>query len=252
MTTNDHSLVSCICLTRNKPHLLKRAIDCFCYQSYPDKELIVIYEDDDELTKAFVQNASYPANIRFNEVSFDSAMTLGQKRNFAVAMSSGDYFCSWDDDDWYHPDRILYQYQTLKNNNIAACVLTQWIVFDEITGNVYVSNRRLWEGSIMCDTETMMNTLYDEIQHGEDTPLIEKLNNQKRMFEINGKMGLYIYVYHGNNSWHRQHWENIFFHSQQLDALNSSNIKKILAGTINTGDVAHIMDGICRQVNSKV
>jgi glycosyltransferase involved in cell wall biosynthesis len=223
---------------------LKRAIDCFCSQTYPDKELIVIYEDDDEKTKTFIRDFSGPVNIRFNEISANPKTTLGALRNTGIHLSRGKYVCQWDDDDWYHPDRIQYQWQTLENNNGKACVLTQWLVFDEVTGSAYVSNKRLWEGSIMCDKQTMMSTLYDEIQLGEDTPLIDRLKSRDLIFEINDMMGLYIYVYHGNNSWHRQHWENIFFHSQELSKSNSLLIKMILSGDIKINDAPHMIDNI--------
>ena len=46
-------LISCICITRNRPGYLSKAIVCFKQQTYPNKELVILYEEDDLLTAAF-------------------------------------------------------------------------------------------------------------------------------------------------------------------------------------------------------
>ena len=66
---NQLPLISCICVTREKPSLLKRAIDCFLAQTYPNKELVILYEDDDYATEELV-GAGFPDNssIRLSKV----------------------------------------------------------------------------------------------------------------------------------------------------------------------------------------
>ena len=43
---NHFPLISCLCITKNSENLVNLSIDCFRKQIYANKELIVVYEDD--------------------------------------------------------------------------------------------------------------------------------------------------------------------------------------------------------------
>ena len=54
MENNDTPLVSCLCVTKGRIHMLKRAIACFESQTYANCELIVLVEIDDDDTVAYM------------------------------------------------------------------------------------------------------------------------------------------------------------------------------------------------------
>src|SRR5688572_3738294 len=77
-------LISCVCVTRNRPNLLQNVIACFLSQTYPNKELVIVYEDDDVATKVFLKQQRMP-EISIFEVASASKLTLGALRNFSIS-----------------------------------------------------------------------------------------------------------------------------------------------------------------------
>jgi len=72
---------------------------------------------------------------------------------------------------------------------------------------IFISQRRLWEGSLLCRKSIMPR--YPEIEKAEDTFLIKKLQQQHNITAIDVPR-LYMYVCHGANTWHDAHFEFIY------------------------------------------
>ncbi|HML96625.1 MAG TPA: glycosyltransferase family A protein [Thermodesulfobacteriota bacterium] len=240
---SEEPLVSCLCVTLGRPRLLERAIRCFRGQAYPRKELVVIYESFDQPTKDVLDGIDDPDIVRI-EAPDDPGVTLGSLRNMAVSKCSGEYFCQWDDDDYSHPGRIAFQMGVIEQSGLPACILMQWFIFDEAGGRAYLSNRRPWEGGLLCKTSLIEEGIeYDDLKVGEDTPLVRKLFSKGLVFPVIMPR-LYIYTYHGGNTWSRTHWEKIFASSKPLSDESSRLIRGILDGTYDTAQAAEILDGI--------
>src|SRR5688572_4791529 len=95
-----HPLISCLCVTRGKPDKLVRAIECFDAQNYPNRELLVLCEEDDAATRQAVDQLVHSgAAIEKLVVGVSPKRSLGELRNLAVRHCRGEYFCQWDDDD---------------------------------------------------------------------------------------------------------------------------------------------------------
>src|SRR5699024_6036024 len=119
---NDRHLpkVSCLMVTADRKQLMRRSVRCFQNQTYPNKELIVIddgKQDLDELLDplpshqlSYVKLASCPEN------------NLGKLRNRSLKEANGDFLIQWDDDDWYHPERIAIQSRILMEGYDACCL----------------------------------------------------------------------------------------------------------------------------------
>ncbi len=121
-------LVCAICLTRDRPAMLRRAIESFRSQTYDHKRLFVL---DNGLTP------TYPASLRSNEVALHwqpsfgkSVGTLRNMANDLVATGLGQpamnddspkILVHWDSDDWSHPNRIAEQVSLLQASE-AECV----------------------------------------------------------------------------------------------------------------------------------
>lgn len=233
-------LISCICITRERPKLLNRAIRCFHGQTYPNKELIILYEDDDLVTNDFLATQSVEAfqNIQTIKVHRSHDQHLGQLRNLAIQRASGTYICQWDDDDWYHPERLQYQYRLLIENNAEACVLSREIIFDVHTGNAYLSCRRNWEGSLLCNKEKALAHPYTNLVKGEDTPAIEGLRQNGHLYTDTGVTPYYVYVHHGANTWDYIHFQDFFAFSKIFPEELSTLIATIInAETLDAKDL---------------
>lgn len=229
-----YPLISCICITRNRPLLLYKAIDCFVNQSYPNKELIVLYESDDILTPEILKKCKYLAGIIIYCVERSIHKKLGFLRNLAIKKASGQYICQWDDDDWFHSDRLMIQYQYLQLNSQPCCVLTEWTIFNEKTRQAYKSLRRNWEGSLLAESSQFDVFQYYNLRRGEDTPLIQAISNQNLLAEINEKPWLYIYRHHTKNTFGNRHFNNLYKGSLPLSSLSNDILQYILSDECST------------------
>ena len=248
--TNSLPLISCICVSRKKPALLKRAIACFNAQSYPAKELIIVYENDDPETEAFVENEQIAIqnNIRIEKVSAVPKISLGELRNTGIHAARGEFICQWDDDDWYHVDRLSSQYLLVKDAR-GGSILTRWIVYNSIEKKAFVSKRRLWEGSILCSKDILQLKPYEPKHLGEDTATIDYLDSQNYLHLIEDRPELYIYVYHGSNTWNLNHWHRIFASSTPLSDNDSLEIEAILNGDYPNYESSGMLSRIMERVN---
>ncbi len=103
-------LISCICPTYGRPphhqHLLEEAIESFLRQTYPNKELIVLNDcQQQELIchAPGVRVVNIPARFR----------TLGEKYNAAIALANGELIAPWEDDDISLPWRLALSVERL-------------------------------------------------------------------------------------------------------------------------------------------
>lgn len=223
----DSPLISCLCVTHNKPELLKRAIRCFQRQSYPHKELIIVYEEGDMASHKLAMSIQ-SETIRPVLITNQPKLTLGQLRNIAVDVCKGDYFCQWDDDDWYHPLRIELQWQAIRRSNKPASALTYWLMFDTLTGDAYCSHHRIWEGSILCKTDIARTTIrYPDFEKGEDNLFIHQLYTTYGICHLPLPF-LYVYTYNGHNTWGYDHFMGLFEKANKLSRHSSDIIRQTL------------------------
>lgn len=234
-------LISCLCITRGRVSLLKRAVGSCMDQDYINKELVIVYESDDLPTKEFLSTVSGEHIVKI-EVPAQPKLTLGELRNLAVSECNGEYFCQWDDDDWSHSKRLSFQMDVVSETNVPACVLFQLLLFDDTSKGAYVSNRRPWESTLLCKKSLIGEEIeYDGLTRGEDTSVVTKLFSRSLIFPVIMPK-LYLYVYHGNNVWTREHWGKIFGVSRRLSDESSNIIKGILDGKYSGREASQMLD----------
>ena len=170
--------------------------------------------------------------MKIIKVPINPKRSLGDLRNIAIENAEGQYICQWDDDDWYNCNRLLFQYSIIIESNSAGSILKQWLLFDSTTNIAYVSHIRNWEGSILCETSVMKSRGYEDKTISEDTALIEHLFKENKL-TITDNPQLYIYIYHGLNTWNYTHFKEIFDCSRELSKSESELINNILQGKYN-------------------
>lgn len=228
LITSTSPLISCLCVTWKKPRMLNRVINCFLDQTYENKQLVIIYEDFDELTSNFM--AKIPENYQIKPVKISSypKKTLGELRNISIQAADGEFVCQWDDDDWFDPDRLDQQMKAIKQTGKLASILTRWIVFNALTHKSYLSNSRLWEGSVLCRKDIIQKYPYPKLPKGEDSQVIHNLFINDHIAFIQNAPELYVYIYHGNNTWEEQHFRQIFQMSSELSEEYNKQVQKLL------------------------
>ena len=201
----DLPKVSCLTVTANRPHLIRRSIKCFQNQSYPNKELVVI--DDGEQDLADILKVLPSNEVHYIKLPSDPENTLGKLRNRSLREASGDFIAQWDDDDWYHPERLSIQVETLLDGYDACCLPGTLMHLNEApyTEHPYVGY--LPEGipgSIMHRNNADIR--YPHIRKAEDTAYLKKWM-QKKYCQLPKKYSyLCIRCYHGSNTWGKKHF----------------------------------------------
>lgn len=245
---SDYPLISCLCVTKNSAEFLNRAVTCFKAQTYPNKELIIVYKSDQAETKSFLSGIK-DKNIH----SFDAetGLSLGQLRNISIDHCNGQYFCQWDDDDWYHSERLMAQFNALRENYHPVCMLTNLLMYDESHQQAYLSGFRLWEGSIMCRKDLLTDRIrYPSITGKEDSVFAGELLSYSRVYPL-VSASLYIYIYHGGNTWDDKHFKMLFSFSQKFPVEVSRLIGDIVNGVYSVVEASQILNSerYLREVN---
>jgi len=221
---NTYPLISCLCVTYKRPEVLARAIQCFQGQRYPNKELVIVYLDDDVSTKELLHRYE-EKNLVFIEIESSLELSLGAKRNISIDRCNGEYICLWDDDDWYHELRIETQYLEMKRHAKNASILTNLILYDATTNRSYMSFNWVWEGTLLCKKDKLRDYQYLDKNKGEDTQLIANILDE--IYPVVNPT-LYIYIYTGGNTGNHSHFRAFFLKSQKLSEDFSSCIKMVL------------------------
>jgi glycosyltransferase involved in cell wall biosynthesis len=166
---------------------------------------------------------------------------LGELRNISIGKSNGEYLCIWDDDDWYHNQRIEVQVKALRKTYKSACLLTNLIVFDSLPGTAYYSFARLWEGSMLCKRDVLDRGLqYYPLDKGEDTTLLARMLSEKLIYPV-VEPNIYIYIYHGNNISGYEHFRTIMRKSQRLSESAGKLIKEIVENGFSNRDASDLL-----------
>ena len=194
-------LVSCLCISKNNVEIVTESIMSFLSQTYPNKELIFVYEDNNKYITE-IKNRFSNENIVYLEQKYDENIHLGTLRNTSIQHSKGKYVIQWDDDDIYHEKRIEIQLTFLKENNKSAVILDQRYI--SIDDKMYLSNVWIFEGSILAEKKVISN-LYCNIKKTEDTYVIKNLFDNNDICILNCP-SLYLYRYHYDNVFDKQHW----------------------------------------------
>lgn len=225
--------VSCLCLTENRPLLLKRAIGYFLDQSYENKEMVIVFKEDDINTFQFLKSVSHN-NIKKVKVPSGAQMSLGERRNLSIMEASGDYCIQWDDDDWYHNKRIEWQMNAVELLKKPAAALMNTIIYDSTEKQAYFSFGRAWENTILFDRSLIMNNnyLYPALNKSEDTGFMQRLLDNKMVAPVDCPPA-YIYVCHNTNTWNRDHFKRIFSYSQKLSKFASELVRDTVEGKLS-------------------
>jgi glycosyltransferase involved in cell wall biosynthesis len=207
--------------------MLRRAVACFLAQTHAPCELVVVFGDDDPATRDYLLGLDEPS-IRPVEVSAARRLSLGALRNISLDAARGRYVANWDDDDWHAPTRVAAQLRALHDHGRPASVLWRWTIYDEVGATAYLSAGRPWEGSLLAERGAMPR--YPDLSRGEDSVVVKQLLGGKNLVALDNPE-LFIYVFHGANTWERAHWlKNILRHAEPLPPADQERVRALLQG----------------------
>ncbi len=201
-------------ITRDRPAFAARAIRCFANQRYQARELIIVCHGTSNYRRYL---AGLARQHKIADVAiFDAAqdMSLGALRNRALDAASGDLICIWDDDDCSHPDRLATQVANLTDENSHSCFLSEHLqLFDRtlywIDWELGTPKARypLLPGTmLMTNDRRFRYPASGRYAHlAEDWALMTDLHRRVRVSYVRDQGQLYLYNYHGSNTFSAEH-----------------------------------------------
>lgn len=202
---NAKPKVSCLTVTANRKYLMQRAIQCFQNQTYPNKELVIVDDGEQDLDDLLTELPS--EEVRYVKLENKPENTLGKLRNRSLEEANGEFLVQWDDDDWYHPERISIQAQTLLDGNDACCLSGALMHLDE---EPYMQHPYVGylpdgiPGSIMHRADG--NIRYPHTRRAEDTVYLKEWMDRRYVQLPDHYSHLFIRCYHGANTWEKTHF----------------------------------------------
>ena len=197
--------VSCLMVTANRRRLCRRAIRCYNRQTYPNRELVVVDDGEQDLTPALT--AVPEQELRYVELPSNEDYVLGHLRNVALDAASGELCAQWDDDDWYHPERLERQAQVLQDGNDACCLRGTLMHVDSPR---YVDHPYIGylddgvPGTILHRRDPDIR--YPEMRRAEDTAYLQEWRARRYALLPKSETHLFIRCYHGENTWEKDHF----------------------------------------------
>jgi glycosyltransferase involved in cell wall biosynthesis len=196
-------LISCIMPTRGRPRFVAQSIAYFRRQDYPNRELIIVYEDDADLPEGLDDR-----NIRTVRTTQG---IVGVKREEAARAARGEIIAHWDDDDWYAPQRLSRQALPILqgvaditglNDLLFMSIAARefWAVTAELFRRLFVGN--ISGGTLMFRRDVWRRSgPYPARSLREDADfMVKSMQDGARLCPVPGR-DLCVYVRHGRNTW---------------------------------------------------
>ncbi|MCS7082294.1 MAG: glycosyltransferase family 2 protein [Bacteroidetes bacterium] len=191
-------------VTADRPLWVRRAVRCFQWQTWPHRELVVLDDGQEDLSPILAELP--PEQVRYERLR-GPRKPLGALRNLALELATGDYCIQWDDDDWYHPDRIRVQMRYALMGYEAVLLGHTLMHLDVPLWRKHPF--RAWlphgtPGTILHRRDLRMR--YPEWARQEDTAYRDQWRS--RRVRVLGRRYAYLFIrcYHGRNTWDLAHF----------------------------------------------
>lgn len=106
--------VSVIIPTYNREHRLKQAVQSVFSQRLPPMEIIIVDDGSSDKTRHIVQRLSQCTDIPMTYY-FQANKGPAAARNSGIRLAKGEFIAFLDSDDEWHKNKIMLQYQALKD-----------------------------------------------------------------------------------------------------------------------------------------
>jgi glycosyltransferase involved in cell wall biosynthesis len=192
-------------VTAGRRRLAERAVQCFCNQTWANKELVIVDDGGDDYS-AMLEPYRTRASIRYERIDSRTKLVLGELRNVSLDRAQGDYCAQWDDDEWYHPQRIEAQMSALAHG--GAAVLRYTLM--HLDGPVFVDHpyrTGLHRGTPGTVVHRRSTARYPNQPRREDSAYLRTIRREQPVAIMGADWShLFIRCYHGQNTWDHRHF----------------------------------------------
>ena len=195
--------VTCLSLTmRGREQFVTLAVEVFLSQTYPNKELLFVIDDDnDSFDVPFGRFQGMTAESAFTISCVKYSGTVGGKRNMGCSWASGDLIAVWDDDDYSAPGRLAQQVEELQ---ITGKAVTGY------RGMKFTDGANWWQfqiargfaigSSLMFRRSWWQQHPFPDLQVGEDAQFANAASEAGQLAEVPDLNLMYATIHGGNTS----------------------------------------------------
>lgn len=94
-------LISCLCVTENRPEFMDWLVWNYQKQTWPERELVIVDSSAGEGQDAILSYEFEDVRV----IRMEPGTGVAEKRNVAMREARGEIITWFDDDDWQHPDK---------------------------------------------------------------------------------------------------------------------------------------------------
>jgi len=197
--------ISCLMVTADRRHLVRRSLLSFRRQTYANRELVIIDDGADDLSDLLADLP--PRDVRYVRIEKRPDNVLGRLRNMSLECAAGDFLTAWDDDDWYHPERLEVQSRALlggRPSNVLSSVLVHidTPAFRRRPFRGFFPNGV--PGTLLFRRDPAIR--YPESDRGEDDIFLRSWQKRPQQ-QLDASIDyLQVRCYHGRNTWDLAHF----------------------------------------------
>jgi glycosyltransferase involved in cell wall biosynthesis len=194
-------------VTRDRTRLARRALDCLAAQTVDDLELVVV-DDGDEDYGPLLAHYRDRMRVEYVRLAPDPLRRLGGLRNIALDAATGAYCVQWDDDEWYHPDRIAVQLREIERHDALGVILDWTLMHVDRPDLAHLAFRgACWGGTPGTILHRRTSVRYPDLPRAEDTKFLRALRRSGRVWRLGREWShLFVRCFHGTNTWQQTHF----------------------------------------------
>ena len=209
VTSNEEQpLISCLMVTANRADIARVAIECFSEQTWQNKELVII-DDGAEDYSDLIASFDCADLVRYIKLQpANPRLSLGELRNLSIEKAHGEWCVQWDDDEWYHPERLAVQLNAAAQADVGASAL-KWTLM-HVKENSDESLTFRGDSGIATPGTLMFrkgDVRYPHLARNEDGIFLRDVKDNHGLVVLDENYShLFIRVFHGSNTWEKDHF----------------------------------------------
>lgn len=193
-------------VTADRVDLARRAVSCFIQQHHANRELVVV-DDGTADYRPMLRAAESFGAVKHVKLPATNRKNLGDLRNVALEAASGDWCVQWDDDEWYHPDRIGRQLAAALASGTGASAL-KWTLMHVPTAEGLLRFRAdtgiATPGTLLFRRSDIR---YPALARSEDAVFMRETRRRLGLTVLGRESShLFVRVFHGGNTWDEHHF----------------------------------------------
>lgn len=171
----SNPLISCLCVTENRPDFMPWLLWNWKRQTHNSTELVIV----DASEKPF------KSKVKGVRVIHAPHTNIPTRRNIAIQEAKGDLVAWFDDDDWYHPERLDVLSRLITDDTPIAGPKLAWFVnLFTLQAKRFVQRKGVLNSGLVAQKQVLLDLPYDESQDkGSDLDWLVAARQRYRIAE---------------------------------------------------------------------